>query len=183
MQDQRRVSCKAIHSSGVAGFHPWVLFFHWRNWRLREDFSAWCCTGLGEGQCGECVAASLTLSVKPVLVSVVQGDASASSLCYRIFSVVSYSWLVVTCSSYEGSKVGNNLRHHLGDVAWWNQLFNALSIDGHLCNVKHLHKYLYGKIIIATTIIIIVVIVAIADIFTCLLCTRHYAKCFRFSSS
>ena len=102
MQDQSRVSRKAIHSSGVAGFHPWVLFFHWRNSRLREDFSAWCCTGLGEGQRGECVAASLSLSVKPVLVSVVQGDASASPLCSRIFSVVSFSWLVVTCSSYEG---------------------------------------------------------------------------------
>ena len=42
------------------GCPPWVFFAHWRNRRLKGDLSMWCCTGLGEGQCNQCVTASLT---------------------------------------------------------------------------------------------------------------------------
>lgn len=52
----------------MGGVVPWVLFSHWRNHRLRGDLSIWYCPGLGEKQCGQCVAASLTLVMQSVLV-------------------------------------------------------------------------------------------------------------------
>lgn len=40
-------------------FCPQVLS-HWRSQRLRGNLSVWCSAGLGKGQCGQCVAISLT---------------------------------------------------------------------------------------------------------------------------
>lgn len=69
----------------------WILFFHWRSWRLKGHLSTWYSASLGQGQCGQCVAASLTLLIPSVLVSVVQRDAPALPPCSRILSVVSCS--------------------------------------------------------------------------------------------
>ena len=44
------------------------------------------------------------------------GVASVSPLCSRILLVVLCSWIIVSCSSCEGSKVRNNPCHHLGEV-------------------------------------------------------------------
>lgn len=50
----------------------------------------------GTGDSGE------TSSSGAILVSVAQVGASTSDLCSRIFSVVSYSVIVISCSSCEG---------------------------------------------------------------------------------
>lgn len=64
--------------------HPRLCFFscfflfsfffssYWRNHRLTGDFQAWCCTGVGKGQCGQCIAYLLTLLMWSVLVSIMQ---------------------------------------------------------------------------------------------------------------
>lgn len=73
--DQSRVFCLVGHNAGGgwAICPPWVLFSHWRSQRLRGDLSMRCCTGLGKEQCSQHVAASLTLLMQSVLVSVEQG--------------------------------------------------------------------------------------------------------------
>ena len=50
----------------------WVLFSCWRNWRPRGDLFTWCCTILGEGQCGQHVVSSLILLMQSILVSEVK---------------------------------------------------------------------------------------------------------------
>lgn len=57
------------------------------------------CGGLGEGQYGQHVAASLTFLMSSFLVSVVQADASASPSCSRLLP---YSWTVISHCSCEG---------------------------------------------------------------------------------
>lgn len=44
--------------SATSGFwYPlWAPFSLWRNWRLRGDLFSWCCSGLGEGHCVQCVS-------------------------------------------------------------------------------------------------------------------------------
>ena len=64
---------------------------HWRNHKLRGDLSACCCASLGKEQCGQHVAAPLTLLMESVLVSVFQGGSLASPPYSRILSVVSCS--------------------------------------------------------------------------------------------
>lgn len=51
-----------------------VFFFfsYCRNWRLKEDLSAWCCAGLGEGQCTQYIITSFSLLMQSILVSVLQ---------------------------------------------------------------------------------------------------------------
>lgn len=84
------------------GWSPLVLISHWRKCRLKEDLLVRCCAGLGEEQCGQCVAASFTLLMQSVLVLVVQRVATASPP--YSFSVASCPWRIVSSSSCEGEK-------------------------------------------------------------------------------
>ena len=61
----------------------------------------WQCAGLREGQCGQSVAASLTLLMLALSVSVIRRDASASPLGSGIFTKVSCLWIVACCLSCE----------------------------------------------------------------------------------
>ena len=81
---------------GSAGCSSWVLFSHWRNQRVRGKLSAWCCTGLREGKCGQYVDA-----VYFDLCSAGGRFTLPLPLCSRILSVVSCSWRTGSFSSCE----------------------------------------------------------------------------------
>ena len=52
------------------------------------DLLVWCCAGLGEEWCGQCVAAPFTLLMQSLGLCGT-GGAPASPLCSKILSVVS----------------------------------------------------------------------------------------------
>lgn len=100
-----------------------VFVFHQRNRTLRGDLSAWCCTGLGERQCHQHVAAPLIFLAQSFLFSVVQGGALAPPPCSRIFSVLSFPWIVISCSCE-----GEHSWEWPLSQSWWHHswIFNLL---------------------------------------------------------
>lgn len=78
-------SHKATHDArtGVLLF-PWVLFSHWRSQRLWGHLSAWCCTGLGEGQWGQYVATSLPFCCSHLGLSGTRGCFSVNPMLYGL---------------------------------------------------------------------------------------------------
>ena len=110
-----RGSYKVTHNAGNAGYPLWLLFSHWGNWRFRADVSMWWCTGLGEGQLGQRVAIFFTLLMSFLLVSVVQGFASASLPCSRSLSVVSWYWIDVVFLVLEGWSQEKPM-----SASWWH---------------------------------------------------------------
>ena len=91
---QIRCSCKVLQNAGGGFVVPHLSpdsLFPLEKQRLCGDLYTWCCAGLGERQCSQHVATSLTLLMQSTLFSVVQEGASVSSPCSIILSVVSYS--------------------------------------------------------------------------------------------
>ena len=91
---QIRCACKVLQNAGGGFVVPQLSpssVFPQQEQRPSGDLYTWCCAGLGERQCSQHVATSLTLLMQSVLFSVVQEDASVSFLCSTIHSVVSYS--------------------------------------------------------------------------------------------
>ena len=76
----------------------------------------WQCAGLREGQCGQSVAASLTLLMLALSVSVIRRDASASPLGSGIFTKVPCLWIVSSWSFCERDGRWQSLSHHIGDI-------------------------------------------------------------------
>lgn len=73
VQDQTKGSCIATHNLGGLLVFPAGSFFPNVELKAQRDLSLGCYTGLGEGQCGQYGAASLTLQIWSVSVSLKQG--------------------------------------------------------------------------------------------------------------
>lgn len=73
-RDQSGGSRKVTHSAALRELAvPHGFAFLTGEARGPGETAAWCCTGLGKGQCSQRVPASLTLLMQSLLVSVVQG--------------------------------------------------------------------------------------------------------------
>lgn len=90
--DPNGVPTKQPRMLGVLIILPEFSFPHWGKQRLRGYLSVQCWPG--EGPCGQCAAASLTLLMQSVLVSCFGARVLQLHTHVLEFSVVSYPWIV-----------------------------------------------------------------------------------------
>lgn len=99
-----RGSYKVTHNAGNAGYPLWLLFSHWGELKVQgrcfHVMVHWPGGGATWSTCGHFFFFTLLMSF--LLVSVVQGFASASLPCSRSLSVVSWYWIDVSCFSCIG---------------------------------------------------------------------------------
>lgn len=93
---------------GGGGCLPKFSFPTGGNQRLGGDLSLWWwCIGLGEAQCGQWVAVSVTLLMQ-------SHGLCGAGVCFGTLSSVLF--LNSCCFPCEEEQVMNNLFHHLGDI-------------------------------------------------------------------